>query len=170
MTATLGIAAHARERPDALAIVAGNERITYAELDRRANQAARAFARRGVKEGDRVAVTFRNRPEFLIAANAAARIGAEVIPLSWRYKRDEVHVIVTDASSPLVVAEADAADTVRGLPALLLGGDYERALDAEDTDPPDDGRDPAPVFFRYYTSGTTGVPKAIERPIPDVTM
>ena len=170
MTPTLGIAAHARERPDALAIVAGDLRITYAELDARANQAARAFAARGVKEGDRVAVALRNRPEFLIAANGAARLGAEVIPLSWRYKRDEVHVIVTDASSPLVVAEADAAATVRDLPALLLGGDFERALDAESPAPPEIGRDPAPVVFRSYPSGTTVGPKAIERPIPDVTM
>lgn len=163
---TLGISAHARSRPDALAIVADGERMTYAELDRRANQAGRAFAGRGVRAGDRVAVALRNRPDFLVAANGAARIGAEVIPLSWRYKRDEVAAIVADANAPLVIAEADAHETMDGLPALYLGGDYETALDAEAGDLPEGGLDPAPVFFRYYTSGTTGVPKAVERPHP----
>ena len=164
----LGIAAHARTRPDAVALVVGERRITYADLDRRANQAARAFAKRGVKEGDRVAVALRNRPEFLAAANGAARIGAEVIPLSWRYKRDEVDAIVTDARSPMIVAEEDARETMKRLPGLHLGGDYEEALDAEPSEPPEGGRDPAPVFFRYYTSGTTGVPKAVERPHPEM--
>ncbi len=163
---TLGIAAHARSRPDAVALVGGDRRITYAELDRLANQAARAFAKRGVRRGDRVAVALRNRPEFLVAANGAARLGAEVIPLSWRYKHDEVVAIVTDARAPLVVAEADARKTMEGLPALHLGGEYEAALDAESNEQPDNALDPAPVFFRYYTSGTTGVPKAIERPHP----
>jgi long-chain acyl-CoA synthetase len=162
----LGIAAHAAARPDAPAIVSGHEHMTYAQLDRYANQAAHAFAKRGVGAGDRVAVALRNRPEFLIAANGAAQLGAEVIPLSWRYKRTEVEVIVTDSNTKLVVAEADARPTMQGFPALHLGGDFEQALGAESTDAIMDG--PAPVFFRYYTSGTTGVPKAIERPSPDL--
>jgi long-chain acyl-CoA synthetase len=164
---SFGVAAHARERPDALALVAGDRRLTYAELDRRANRAARAFQRRGVVAGDRVAVALRNRAEFLEATLAAARLGAEVIPLSWRYKRDEVVVIVTDADARLVLAEDDAAETMAGLPALHMH-EYENALAAEDDAPPEGGLDPAPVFFRYYTSGTTGAPKAIERPQPPI--
>ena len=165
-TVLLGIAAHAQARPGAVAIVAGDRRVTYAELDARANRAAHAFARRGVVDGDRVAVALRNRPEFLEAAAGAARLGAQVIPLSWRYKRAEVEAIVADAGARLVVAEDDARDTMRGLPALRLGGDYERELDNQSPDPVTDGI--APVFYRYYTSGTTGVPKAVERPSPDV--
>jgi long-chain acyl-CoA synthetase len=162
----LGIAANAEARPDATAILFGDERTSYAELDRLVNQAARAFAKRGVGAGDRVAVALRNRPEFLIAANGAARLGAQVIPLSWRYKRAEVESIVTDSNAKLIVAEADARPAMQGFPALHLGGDFEQALDAEPTDPVTD--EPAPVFFRYYTSGTTGVPKAVERPSPDL--
>jgi len=160
----LGVAAHARVRPDAVAIVAGDRRITFSELDRRSNQVARAMARRGVRAGDRVAIALQNGPEFLEAANGAARLGAEVIPLSWRYKRAEVSAIVGDANAPLIVAEAGARDVMEGLPALHLGGDYERALDAEAPEAIEGAPDPAPVYFRYYTSGTTGTPKAVERP------
>ena len=162
----LGISAHAAARPDAAAIIFGHERITYAELDRAVNRAARAFAKRGVGEGDRVAVALRNRPEFLIAANGAARVGAQVIPLSWRYKRTEIESIVTDSNAKLIVAERDARADMQGFPALHLGGDFESALEAESSDTVTN--DLAPVFFRYYTSGTTGIPKAIERPSPDL--
>jgi long-chain acyl-CoA synthetase len=163
----LGIANHAAARPDKPAIIAGSRRVSFAEFDRRANQAARAFAKRGVGKGDRVPVALRNRVEFFEAATGVARLGAEVIPLSYRYKRAEVQAIVQDANAKLIVAEEDARETMSGLPALHLGGDYEAALDAEGTTPVTD--DIAPVFFRYYTSGTTGVPKAVERPSPDTT-
>jgi long-chain acyl-CoA synthetase len=163
----LGIANHAAARGDKVAIVAGSRRITFGELDAHANQAARAFAKRGVVAGDRVPVALRNRPEFFEAAIGVARLGAEVIPLSYRYKRAEVEAIVTDAKATLIIAEDDARDTMKGLPALHLGGDYEAALDAEATTAVTD--EIAPVFFRYYTSGTTGVPKAVERPSPDTT-
>ena len=167
-TVVLGIAAHAQARPDAIAVVADDRRMTYAELDARANKAARAFMARGVQEGDRVAVALRNRPEFIEAATGAARLGAQVIPLSYRYKRAEVEAIASDSNARLIVAEADARETMDGLPALHLGGDYEHALESQPSDPVTD--DIAPVFFRYYTSGTTGVPKAVERPQPDVGM
>ena len=166
MSEPLGVAAHALVNPDKLALVARNRRLSYAELDRRANQIARAFQRLGVVEGDRVCVALRNRVEFLESATAAARLGAIVIPLSWRFKAEEVRAIVDDAEARLVVAEADAIGTMAGLPALHLGGPYEEAIVAEQTSPADGTIDPAPVFFRYYTSGTTGVPKAIRRPDP----
>ena len=165
-TAELGVAAHARVRPEKAAIIAGNRHLSYAELDGRANQVARAFQRLGVVAGDRVVVALRNRIEFLESATAAARLGATVIPLSWRFKREEVRAIVEDADARLVVAETDAVETMAGLPALHLGGPYEAAVTAELETPADGSLDPAPVFFRYYTSGTTGVPKAIRRPDP----
>jgi long-chain acyl-CoA synthetase len=161
----LGIAHHASTRPDSIALVSGNRRLSFAEFDRRVNQAARAFARRGVVRGDRVAVALRNSVEFMEAANGAARLGAEVIPLSYRYKRAEVESIVDDSKARLVIAEADARDTMAGFPALHLG-DYEHALDQEPTEPVTE--EISPVFFRYYTSGTTGSPKAVERPAPEV--
>jgi long-chain acyl-CoA synthetase len=161
-----GVAAHARARPDATAIVADDRRITYGELDATVNRAAHAFRKLGVVPGDRVAVALRNRPEFFEAALAAARLGADVIPLSWRFKRDEVRAIVDDAHARLVVAEAGTEETMKDLPALHLGGPYEDAVAAEPETEPGGALDPAPVFYRYYTSGTTGVPKAIERPKP----
>ncbi len=154
-----GVANVARATPDKLAIVARDLRWTFADLDRRANRVARAFARRGVTSGARVSIALRNRGEFFEAAIGAARCGAEVVPVSWRSKEDEMRFMIEDSSSAVVVAEADAP--LRDERMLVLGSSYDQARDAEPPDPVTN--DAAPVIFRYYTSGTTGRPKAVER-------
>jgi len=168
-TRTIGIAAHARARPDAVALVAGSARLTYPELDARVNRAARALQHFGVTAGDRIAIALRNRIEFFEVASAAARLDCEVVPVPWRSKRDEVAYLVEDSRARILVAEDDARETTATLPnaALHVGAEYEAALAAEVDEPVgEDG--PAPVRFRYYTSGTTGRPKAVDRARPDV--
>lgn len=124
---------------------------------------AGALRRAGVGPGDRVAVALRNRVEFYEAVFGAARVGAQVVPVSWRFKADEVRYMVEDSRARLVVAEEDARATTEGLPALHLGGEYERALGGEGVPSGEAFVDVAPAI-RFYTSGTTGRPKAVERP------
>src|SRR5262245_32667461 len=155
------IAQHASERPDAPAIVLGDRTITWQQLDRRANQVARALRRTGVEPGDRVAVSLRNSAEFFELIGGAGRLGATVMPVSFRYKRDEVEYQVSDAKAAVVVAEPDNADAFAGLPHTIFRGDaYEAWLHGEDESPIEGaGETLAPL--RYYTSGTTGRPKAV---------
>lgn len=161
----LGIAAHARAEPGRAAIVARDRRVTFAELDAGANRAARALQRLGVGSGDRVALALRNGPEFFEAANGAARLDAEVVSAGWRLKTDELAYLVADSGARVVVAEPDARETTAqlGVRALHLGGEYEAAIAGEEAGPIEGVDEPAPIRFRYYTSGTTGRPKAVER-------
>ena len=72
----------AEARPDADAIVFRGERLTFAAVRDRADRLARAFLAVGVQRGDRVAVLLPNRPEWVIAAVAAAKIGAATAAIS----------------------------------------------------------------------------------------
>ncbi|MCA1833409.1 MAG: AMP-binding protein [Actinomycetota bacterium] len=166
-TSEFGIAAHAQSRPDQTAIVAGDRRVTYAELDARANQVAHAMRNAGIVPGDRVALAMRNRPEFFEAAAGAARAGAEVVSIGWRFKSDEVRYLVEDSKAKLIVAESTARFTTKALGIIdwHLGGDYEDSLEEAPRTPIEDAPLPAPPRFRFYTSGTTGQPKAVERPV-----
>lgn len=158
-----GVAAVARADPGRIALVQGQDRRTYAELDARANNAARALARAGVGPGDALAVALRNRIAFFEATTAAARLGADVVPVSWRFKQDEMRYMIEDSCAKVTLCEEDAP--VDG-PQVWRPGAWEAAATEGDGAGLPGAPDPAPVVFRYYTSGTTGRPKAVERPRP----
>lgn len=165
------VALHASERPDDVALIAGERQVTWAELDRRGNQAARALRRRGVGPGDRVSVAFRNSIEYFDLMVGAGRLAAIVNPVSFRFMRDEVEYMVGDSQAKVVFGEPDNEAALGGLTDVILRGtDYDEWLAAEDDRPLDDAPGQTLSGLRYYTSGTTGRPKAIVRdtaPPPD---
>jgi long-chain acyl-CoA synthetase len=159
-----GVHGVAQAFPDRVAIVEGDRRITYGELDARANGFAVELAGLSVKQGDAVGVMLRNRAEWFVVSHAVARLGAVLVPLSYRFSRREVDDIVADSGLRVLVAEdaavlsADEAVTVIPVQSPLLA--------KEEASPP------TPEFLRTapasmgYTSGTTGRPKGVERPAP----
>jgi long-chain acyl-CoA synthetase len=119
--------------------IAGATPLTYRALDRRAAGVARAFAERGVKPGDRVALVIGNDERFVIALLALWRLGATVAPLNPLLGRDDQREILDDLSPRLVVADVPNIED-----------------DAHDASTIADGTAPALVL---YTSGSTGRPK-----------
>jgi long-chain acyl-CoA synthetase len=148
--------------PQKPAIVWNDRRVTYRELDARANRAAWALRARGVDRDAPVAVALRNRPEFVEVALATARLGARLVPVSWRSTTDELDYLVRDSQAVLVVSERDARAADVG-PTLHVGEDYERALSDQPATAVPGAAVPDGVATRMYTSGTTGRPKAIVR-------
>jgi len=158
------IAQYAQERPEAVAVIHGERRLTWGELDRRANQAARALRAMGVGSGDIVAVALRNSIEFFELIGGAGRLGAIVMPVSFRNLRDEVEYLVDDARAVAVFAEPDNREVFLGLPQTIFRGEqYESVLGDEDDGPLEDQVESTAPALRYYTSGTTGRPKAVIR-------
>ena len=81
---------------EALVDVSAGRRLTYAELDRRANQAARALTDRGLVAGDRVAVLLPNSSEFAEVFYGAAKAGLVIVALNWRLVADELAFMLGD--------------------------------------------------------------------------
>jgi long-chain acyl-CoA synthetase len=158
--------------------VAGDRVITYGELEERTNRLAHALVALGVELLDRVAVMLPNGAEFLEAGLGAAKAAAELVPINRHLKRDEVAWILADSGAKILVADATfidvvagALDAAPGCRAVLVGSgderDYERLLaEAEPERPSRDGF-AAPEYF-FYTSGTTGRPRGVERDPPAV--
>lgn len=137
--------------------------LTYAQLDDRASRAAAVLASRGVARGERVAILCRNRIEFFEILFACAKLGAILVPLSWRAPVPELLPLIADCAPKLLVFGRDDADTARALDVELLSLDDEyEALIADAvplrTDTRWRGED---VWSLVYTSGTTGAPKAV---------
>src|SRR5438105_13754596 len=149
--ADLGIAAHARSLPSKTAIVDGERRVTYGELHAGACRAANALRRLGLGPEDRVAIALHNSPEFFVVSAGAAMLGAEVVPVSWRAQSDEVRYLVEDSGAKVLIAE-----TTSDAPAKVVPPEE---LSQGPATIPEGALDPAPLFYRAYTSGTPGRPK-----------
>ena len=167
------VAMHAAHRPNHEALVEGDRRFTFEELDRGIDRLAQAWMARGLRRGDKVAVMLRNGHRYLLAQWAALRVGAAVVQIGYRLKGAEVAHILSNAEPALIVHENDLEATIDE--AIALASQTPRCgrlrapeeLDemlrrnADDRHRPDGDGSTATIMI--YTSGTTGRPKGAAR-------
>ncbi|MFA5882437.1 MAG: AMP-binding protein [Acidimicrobiia bacterium] len=145
--------------PDRIAVICGDESVTYPELDRRANRLAHAYRERGVGVGDLVGIALPNSVEFYAAAFAAWKLGATPQPLSHRLPEPERAALI-DLGEPALVVGVDAA-AARGRPSVPAGFDPGPGVSADPV--------PAvvgPSFKAMASGGSTGRPKLIVASVP----
>ncbi len=167
----------AARHPSRTAIVDGDIRLTYAELDATVNRTARALADRGLEKGDRLALLGHNSLGFVTTYFACARLGLICVPVNYMLTATELAYILDHAGATAMVAEdmllplaeagiaaADREDlvTVRGVIGDALEPGWEpvsywaKHIDA--TEPAVELTDDDPVEL-LYTSGTESRPK-----------
>lgn len=139
--------------------------LTYAELDRRAAQAAALMTDRGVAEGDRVAILCRNRSAFFEILFGCAKLGAVLVPLNWRMPPAELDGLIADSEPALLfygTEDAEAASKLDAPPAAIgLDEDYEALLGEAEPRPCRAVWSAGATWYLIYTSGTTGRPKGV---------
>ncbi|MEO3758594.1 long-chain-fatty-acid--CoA ligase [Mycobacterium sp. B14F4] len=151
------------ERPDAVALIAGERTLTFGELDARSSRLAQAFREAGVGFGDRVAFIEKNGIEFFEVVCALAKLGAVMVPVNWRLAAPEMQHILDDAGVRVVIVGAEFFGHVEALEAVRVVtiADYEDWLSAYPAEDPCVTTGPDDVAFLMYTSGTTGAPKGV---------
>ena len=153
---------------NALEDLASGARVTYGELEERVGRAAGLLGEVGVGDGDRVALLCRNRIEFFELLFACARRGAMLVPLNWRMPAAELAPLLIDCGARCLLFgredEQAAAEIGKDVPCLALDdgsdGGYAARRDAADPRPPAMHAADKP-WYLLYTSGTTGIPKAV---------
>jgi amino acid adenylation domain-containing protein len=153
----------ARRHPDDVAAVHGEERITYGELDGRANQVARALLSRGLQPEDVVAVVTERDLDWLTAVLAVFKAGGAYLPVEPHFPADRIARVLTRAECRLVLTEPgsttslDAALTgLPGVQALTVDG---AAAEGHPATSPGVEVGPDQLAYLYFTSGSTGEPK-----------
>ena len=105
-------------RPHGIALICGEERLSYADLDALVGEATGGLGALGVGKGDRVAMVLGNSIEFVVVLFAAARLGAVSVPLNIRHTLAENSDIIKDCAAKVVVHEFDFSDRVPAAGAL----------------------------------------------------
>jgi fatty-acyl-CoA synthase len=157
------------------AVVDGERRLSYRELNRRVNRLTHLLQGMGLKHGDRCAILAYNCLEFVEVIFAAAKLGLILVPLNWRLSPVELAFILSDSGTEILVFDPDFGEQVEALRGqtplrrlivigqreILGATGYEKALaNHPDNEPMSDqpvGFDTAHIIM--YTAGTTGKPK-----------
>ncbi|MBW8483013.1 acyl-CoA synthetase [Actinomadura parmotrematis] len=173
--------------PDKPALVAGDARLTYRELDERANRVAHHLADAGVGAGDRVSILSYNRAEWLEAQLGAYKLRAVPVNVNYRYTAGELAHVIGDSGSAALVGEraliarlGEARDGLAELRHVLViedgsADDVPGAVRYEDALK---GASPGRGFgersgddlYLLYTGGTTGLPKGVMWRSEDIFM
>jgi len=173
---------HARLTPNKPALISADsgDVVTYAQLDERSNRVAQLLKAHGLKRGDHIAVLMENNLSFMDPVWAAFRSGLYVTTINRYLPPDEAAYIVNDCGAKALVTSFEKRETAAGLAdlipgcavRLMVGGtipgwtSYEDAVAAAS---------PEPLESEWmgdsmlYSSGTTGRPKGILRPLPDIS-
>ncbi len=156
----------------------GSETLTYAELDERSARLARLLYDRGLRRGDNVALLSENNVRYYDAYWAALRSGLYLTAVNHHLQQAEISYILNDCGAQALIVSAGKAEQALAVAGetpgiasrFAFGGavpgheDYERALAATPAEPPADNRVGADML---YSSGTTGLPKAIKLPLQE---
>ena len=159
-------AAQAARTPDAVAVECGAERLSYAELERRAGGVAEALRSRGVGPESRVGICMERSAEMVAAVLGTLRAGGAYVPLDPSHPAERIAYVLEDAGVRVVLAQARVADRLpeSGREIVLLDGAApadEGALSHSRTFALSHSLSPDNLAYVIYTSGSTGRPKGV---------
>ena len=169
--------------PDRVALICGDEQVTYAQLEDKANRLAHYLIDRGVKKDDKVGLYCRNRIEIVIAMLGIVKAGAILVNVNYRYVEGELKYLFENSDMVALVHERRYADRVANvLPetpevktVLIVedgtedpAGDFRKyggvefySAIAQGSPERDFGERNADDIYLLYTGGTTGFPKGV---------
>ncbi|MCW6010718.1 amino acid adenylation domain-containing protein, partial [Micromonospora sp. CPCC 205371] len=149
---------------EAVAVHFADERVTYRELDERANALAHRLAELGVGTETPVGILLDRSPDLLVALLAVLKAGGTYVPLHESHPDERLRWILRDAGAEVLIADPATArrDVRYAGPRLVLGQDV-RADDVA-AEPPAVRIHPDMLAYVMYTSGSTGTPKGIGVP------
>lgn len=162
-----------RGDPSRTALVAGDDRLTYAELDARASRMAAGFLSLGIRRGDRVVVQLPNTASFVVAFLALVGLGAAPVLALPAHRESEIRYLCELSEARAYICadrdgDFDYRPMARTLPVehVIVDGDAEELIPLASVDAEPavmDGPAPSDVGVFLLSGGTTGLPKLIPR-------
>jgi amino acid adenylation domain-containing protein len=154
--------AQVERTPDAVAVVYQGESLTFAELDRRANQLAHHLRSLGVGPEDRVALCMERSLDLMPVFFGILKAGAAYVALEPTHPADRLAYVLENSGARVLLSQSWLAEGLpEARPETLWIDRMAEALAAEPADRPESGVRPENLAYIYYTSGSTGRPKGV---------
>ncbi len=148
--------------PDAIAVVFGNEEISYSELNERANKLAHHLIELGVGPDQMVGVNVERSVELMVAVMGVLKAGGAYVPLDPEFPAERIAFMIEDARASVIVSQASLVDYLPKSEAAVVSIDGDHAaIDAHASTPPQTATKPQHLAYAIYTSGSTGKPKGV---------
>ena len=148
------------DTPDAIALTFGEQTLTYAELNRRANRVANTLKNRNFAPGAPIGICVERSPEMIIGLLAILKAGGAYLPLDAKYPAERLRYILEETQTPLVYVSPQTQFAIPDdVPTLDLR-DNSQFLSADESNPICAANGDSLAYI-LYTSGSTGQPKGV---------
>ena len=143
--------------PDQIAVIEGQNFLTYGELDRRSDQLSKVIRTKGIKKNDIVGIYLPRSANYVVAAMAVLKAGAAFLPLDPDYPVERLRFFIEDSNLTWIVTNRNQNDLLSDNVSMIYIDEkmegsftiYEPTLEGED------------LAYVIYTSGSTGRPKGV---------
>ncbi len=153
--------AHARLSPHAIAVQAGEQQLTYRQLNERANQLAYHLRERGVQPDARVALCVERGLELVVGLLAILKAGGAYVPLDPGYPRERLAYMLHDSQPVALLVHAATRDLPGDVSIPVIDFDHCAWSQAPEGNPLVPGLSVSNLAYVMYTSGSTGTPKGV---------
>ncbi|HEY7546864.1 MAG TPA: amino acid adenylation domain-containing protein, partial [Blastocatellia bacterium] len=154
--------AQAARTPDAVAVMFENERLSYRQLNARANRLAHHLISLGVGPDTMVAISMERSLEMLVGLLGILKAGGAYVPLDPAYPKELLAVMLVDARPPVVLTERRLLESLPQIESRYVCIDSDReTIDCYSEENPVDQVAPENLAYVIYTSGSTGKPKGV---------
>ncbi|WRZ77126.1 amino acid adenylation domain-containing protein [Streptomyces sp. NBC_01237] len=156
------VEAQAAQRPDAPAVIFGNQELTYAQLNAKANQLAHHLRTLGVGPDTLVAICLERSPDMIVSLLAVLKAGGAYVPLDPQYPAERLTFMLTDTAAPVLLTQSNLHNQLphNNTKTVCIDTDTDTIANFPDTNP-DHHTTPDHLAYVIYTSGSTGTPKGV---------
>ncbi|WP_413787155.1 amino acid adenylation domain-containing protein [Pseudomonas sp. B21-053] len=153
--------AQASAQPDAVAVVFGDQSLTYGELNARANQVAHRLLSSGIRPDDRVAICVERGVEMIVGLLGILKSGAGYVPLDPAYPAERIAYMLEDSTPVAILVHAATRELLAEESVRVIDLDCASLHSQSTTNPPIPELTSAHLAYVIYTSGSTGLPKGV---------
>ena len=151
----------AQKTPDSIAVVFGDEQLTYRQLDARSNQLGHLLRSNGIREDSLVAICLERSLEMIIGILGILKAGGAYVPIDPDYPLERIAYMLEDTAAKIALTAGDVQLPVTDDLVVVNINAQAALIDAQSTRKPKTKLTPENLAYVIYTSGSTGLPKGV---------